>query len=64
MKQEKKEVYTPPQIRVVKFMVELGAGVSGDGPMRFHDDLDDWNDDQTASGGSDYREMFPVDWTE
>ena len=63
MKQEKKEVYTPPQVRVVNFIVELGAGVSGDGPMRFNDDLDDWNSDQPTTGGTDYRELFEVDWT-
>lgn len=64
MKQEKKEVYTPPQVNVVKFVVELGAGVSGDnlGPMDFYDDLDDWNSDQPTTGGTIYREMYEVDW--
>ena len=65
MKQEKKEVYNPPQIKVVRFVVELGAGVSGfSSPMLFHDDLDLWNNDQPTTGGSDYREMIEVDWSE
>ena len=63
MKQEKKEVYNPPQLRVVKFVVELGTGASGNSPMGFHELLDDWNSDQPTTGGSDYRNMFEVDWT-
>lgn len=64
MKQKKKEVYNPPQLKVVKFVVELGAGVSGDsfGPMDFHEDLDDWNSDQPTTGGTIYREMYEIDW--
>lgn len=64
MKQKKKEVYNPPQLKVVKFVVELGAGVSGDnpGPMDFYEDLDDWNSDQPTTGGTTYREMYEIDW--
>jgi hypothetical protein len=64
MTREKKEVYNPPQVKVVRFVVELGSGASGgNGPMQFLDDLDLWNNDQPTTGGSDYREMFEVDWT-
>jgi hypothetical protein len=64
MTQEKKEVYNPPQLIVVKFVVELGIGASGDsfGPMDFHEDLDDWNSDQPTTGGTIYREMYEIDW--
>ena len=47
MKREHKEVYSPPEIKTVSFVVEIGLGISA---TRF--EMDSWDDDSPGSRSS------------
>ena len=55
MKRERKEVYSPPRIKTVSFVVEMGLGVSS---TRF--ELVPWDDDTPGSRSSLFERD---DWT-
>ena len=44
MKERIKEIYSPPAIKVVEFVVEMGLGVS-----TTHFELETWDDDMPGS---------------
>ena len=44
MKREHNEVYSPPEIKTVSFVVEIGLGISA---TRF--EMDSWDDDSPGS---------------
>ena len=50
MKRERKEVYSPPKIKTVSFVVEMGLGVS---TTSFQQEL--WDDDTPGSHSSPFE---------
>ena len=50
MKERIKEIYSPPVIKVVEFVVEMGLGMS---TTRF--ELDTWDDDMPVSHSNSFE---------